>query len=176
MAQQGMPAQQYNNQLSSISRNQAGGLSAVGNSANPGANIASIVRQGNDATGTLNAQDAVMKNQNILRLLQERQTLAQQKDKAWDWNYQQKYLGNLAKSNALRGAGNADVNSGTNELESTALTGAKLGAGGDNGDITGNVGTPISQKTWDADTVSQNQQQAAATNGMWQYLNSNPNQ
>lgn len=135
MAQQGMPAQQYNNQQSSINRTQAGAIGALGNSANPGANLASIVRGGNDATGNLNAQDAVQRNNNMLNLLKERQTLAQQKDKAWDWNYQQKYLGNLAKSNALRGASNQNINSGLNEVEGTALTGAKLGAFGNSGRV-----------------------------------------
>jgi hypothetical protein len=128
MAQQGLPAQDYNNQLSAISRNQAGALSSLGNSANPGANLASVVRQGDVATGNLNAQDAVARNNNLLNLLKERQTLAQQKDKAWDWNYQQKYLGNLAKSNALRGSGNANINSGLSDLSGTALTSSKLGA------------------------------------------------
>ena len=91
MAQQGMPAQQYNNQLNSINQNQSGALQTLSRSSNPGANLASIVRQGDQATGNLNAQDAIQRNRNLLTLLQERQTLAGQKDKAWDWNYQQKY-------------------------------------------------------------------------------------
>lgn len=133
MAQQGIAAPAYNNQLNSISRNQAGGLASLSNSANPGGNIASIVRAGDDATSKLNAQDAVARNNNMLNLLKERTALAQQKDKAWDWNYQQKYLSNLAKSNALRGSGNSNINSGLNEVGSTAMSGAKLGAFGSNG-------------------------------------------
>lgn len=133
MAQEGMPAQQHNNSLNLINRNQGSGLQALQRSANPGANLVSLVRAGNDATNGLNAQDAAMRNQNLLKLLQERQILAQQKDKAWDWNYQQKYLGNLAKANALRGSSNANINSGLNELGGTGLTGAKLGAFNSNG-------------------------------------------
>lgn len=146
MSQQGLPAQDYNNQIAAINRNQSGALSSLGRSANPGANLASIVRQGDVATGNLNAQDAVARNNNLLNLLKERQTLAQQKDKAWDWNFQQKYLGNLAKSNALRGSGNANVNSGLSDLSGTALTGSKLGAFGNAPQATagqGLIDTPV---------------------------------
>lgn len=143
MSQEGLPAQQYNNSLNLINRNQGSGLQALQRSANPGANLASLVRAGDDATNGLNAQDAAMRNQNLLKLLQERQILAQQKDKAWDWNYQQKYLGNLAKANALRGSSNANVNSGLNELSGTGLAVAQLGAfkGNSTPDWQKNIGT-----------------------------------
>lgn len=118
MSQVGMPQQQYTNQLNSIQQNQAGALGALSNSANPGASLASIVRSGDAATGNLNAQDAVQRNQNLLRLLQERTVMAQQKDKVWDWNSKQKYLGNLAKSQALRGAGNANIAGGLGDISS----------------------------------------------------------
>lgn len=129
MSQQGIPAQAYNNQLSQIGQNQAGAVSALGKSANPGAGLASIVRQGDQATGNLNAQDALQRNRNMLTLLQERQTLAQQKDKQWDWNYQQKYLGNLAKSQALRTSGNSNISGALSDVSGTATTAMKLGAG-----------------------------------------------
>lgn len=128
MSQVGLPQQVYNNQLNNISRNQAGGLATLSQSGRSG-DIASIVRQGNDATNTLNGQDALARNRNLLQLLQERRQLATQKDKAWDWNYQQKYLGNLAKSNALRGAGNSNINGAFNELSGlgTTMLGQKTG-------------------------------------------------
>jgi hypothetical protein len=128
MAQQGIPAAAYNNQLNQINQNQAGALSTLGRSANPGANLASIVRQGDQATNNLNAQDAVARNRNMLQLLQERQQLAQQKDKAWDWNYQQRYLGNLAKSQALRQSANANINGALSDVSSGAVSLAALGA------------------------------------------------
>lgn len=128
MSQVGLPQQQYNNQLNNINQNQSAGISALNNSANPGANIASVVRAGDNATGALNAQDAVARNNNMLQLLKQRQVLAQQKDKAWDWNYQQKYLGNLAKSQALQGAGNANLNGALNDASSAATTLGKMGA------------------------------------------------
>jgi len=135
MAQTGLPEQQYNNQLNNIQRNQAGGLMAISRSANPGANVASILRTGNDSTNTLNAQDAMMRNRNLLNLLNQRMQLAQQKDKAWDWNHQQRYLQNLAKANAYRSAGNQSINSGVSEAAGTvtAANGAGAFSGGGGG-------------------------------------------
>lgn len=129
MAQVGMPAQQYNNQLNSIQRNEAGALSSFARTGG-GSEIASIVRQGNEATNKLNAEDAIARNRNMLNLLQQRQILAQQKDKAWDWNSQQKYLGLLAKSQAMKGAGYANINGAFNDLSSEATTLSNNGAFG----------------------------------------------
>lgn len=115
-AQVGTPQEQYNNQLNAINRNQAGGIQALGRSQNPAGSISSIVRAGNDASNTLNAQDAIARNRNLLNLMQQRQTLAQQKQGAWDWNSRQKYLGLLAKSQALRGASIQNVNGAFNDI------------------------------------------------------------
>lgn len=129
MSQQGIPAQAYNNQAQSIQQNQSQAVGALGRSANPGAGLAGIVRQGDQATSNLNAQDALTRNRNLMTLLQERTQLAQQKDKQWDWNYQQKYLGNLAKSQALRTSGNANIAGALNDASGTATTAAKLNSG-----------------------------------------------
>jgi hypothetical protein len=146
MAQQGIPAAAYTNQLNQINQNQAGALQALGRSANPGANLASIVRQGDQATNNLNAQDAIARNRNMLQLLQERQQLAQQKDKAWDWNYQQKYLGNLAKSQALRQSGNANIAGALSDVQGGGYMLNKMGAFGGNGGggSSNGLGAPIS--------------------------------
>lgn len=154
MAQQGIPAQAYNNQVSSINRNQAGATEALGRSANPGAGLASVVRAGNDATGDLNAQDAIQRNRNLLTLLQERQVLAQQKEKEWSWDHQQKYLGNLAKSQALRGAANSDINSGFSEIGSLGTT---VAGGGVTGGSTGGSGGFMSKGYADSTPVGADQ-------------------
>lgn len=133
IAQTGIPAPAYNNQLNSIQRSQAGGLAALSRSANPGANVASIVRQGDDATNQLNSQDAMMRNQNLMGLLNARLQLAQQKDKAWDWNYQQRYLSNLAKANQIRGAANSNINGAFGDTTGTATKLGQLNAFGGTG-------------------------------------------
>lgn len=138
MSQVGLPQEQYQNQANAINRNQAGGLASLTRTGNNAGGIASIVRAGNDANNTLNAQDAMARNRNLLNLLQERRQLANQRDKAWDWNYQQKYLGNLAKSNSIRGAANQNINGAFNELGGTGI--AMLGGGGSGGTGVGNFG------------------------------------
>lgn len=131
MSQTGIPQTAFNNQLNSINQNQASALNAF-NGNNGRTSLASIVRQGDNATGNLNAQDAVQRNQNMLNLLRQRTALAQQRDKAWDWNSQQKYLGNLAKSQALRGSANANINGAINDVGSLGSTiAANGGFGGD---------------------------------------------
>jgi hypothetical protein len=122
MAQTGMPSQQYNNSLNSINRNQTGGLLALSRSPNPSAGIASTIRAGNDATNSLDATSAGMRNQNILNLMRQRSILAQQKQNAFDYNNKDKYSENLAKSQALLGAGNQNINNGLNDVGSVAGT------------------------------------------------------
>jgi hypothetical protein len=116
MAQQGIPQQSYNNQVNAINRNQAGALMTLGRSANPGANLASIVRAGNDANNNLNAEDAMQRNRNTLALIQQRGILAQQKQNTFNYNYKDKYSENLAKSQALRGAETQNISGGLTDL------------------------------------------------------------
>lgn len=143
MAQEGIAAPAYNAQQNDIQRNQAGALNVLGKSANPGANLAAIVRQGDDATNKLNAQDSIERNRNMLGLLNARLQMAQQKDKAWDWNYQQRYLQNLAKANQLRGAANSNISSATSDVGGTATKLGQLGAFNGSSSSTGDQ-TPYS--------------------------------
>ena len=138
MSQEGIPQAAYNAQQTDIRANQANALHTIGGSANP-TNAAAIVRQGDQATGQLNAQDAIQRNRNLLTLLQERQTLAQQKDKQWDWNTRQKYLGNLAKSQALRTAGNSNISGAFSDISGGASAVAGNGGFG-GGSTTGTSG------------------------------------
>lgn len=116
MAQEGLPQAVINNQTNAINQNQAGAVGALSNSANPGAGLASIVRGGNQAMGNLNAQDAAARNKNTLALIQQRGILAGAKQNAWNYNYADKYSENLAKSQALRGAGTQNIAGGIGTL------------------------------------------------------------
>lgn len=109
MAQEGIPAEQYNNAVNGLNRNRASALMSLNNSANPGAGLASIVRAGNDAQSNLTAQDMAARNRNTLALLQQRGILGNQKQRAWQYNFADKYSENLAKSQALRGAGTQNI-------------------------------------------------------------------
>ncbi len=136
MSQVGTPQAAYNAQSNAINRNQASGLAALSRSANPSAGISATVRAGNDANAALNAQDAMARNRNLLNLLQERRILAGQKDKAWDWNHQQKYLGNLAKANSLRGSANYNIGGAFNDVGGLATAVVGNGGIGNKGGVT----------------------------------------
>lgn len=129
MAQQGIPQEEINRQLNSINQNQAGAVSSLSNSGNPGANLASIVRAGDNATGQLNAQQAAARNKNTLALIQQRGLLVGAKQNAWNYNYADKYSEQLAKSQALRGAGMQNEAGAANSLigAGSALAGAYTG-------------------------------------------------
>lgn len=105
LSQQGTPQVTYNNQENAINQNQGAAIASLNNSANPGANLASIVRAGDNASSTLNAQDAIARNKNTLLLMHQKGLLAGAKQNAFDYNYKDKYSEQLAKSQALRGAG-----------------------------------------------------------------------
>ena len=128
MAQQGIPQADYNNQANSINQNQGSAIASLNNSANPGANLASIVRAGDSATSNLNANDAIARNKNTLLLMQQRGLLAGAKQNAFDYNYKDKYSEQLAKSQALRGAGMQNEAGAAN-----ALIGAGTAVAGNGG-------------------------------------------
>lgn len=127
MAQIGMPQQQYNNQVNAINQNQAGAIAAQNNSANPGANLASIVRQGNAATGNLNAQDAAAKQNNQRFAIGQNGLMGQQKLAQQQYNNFDKYTENFNQAQAYRGAANANFQNGVNGA--SQLAGGLYGMG-----------------------------------------------
>lgn len=105
MAQQGLPAAEYNLVQQGINRNQSGVLRTLGRSANPGSGLAAVLRASNDANLRLNAQSGAVRQQNQRGVMQQRQIMAGQKQEAFDWNEKSQYLAKAAKAQALRGAG-----------------------------------------------------------------------
>lgn len=130
LSRQGLPQEVINNQTNAIDQNQAAAVGALSNSGNPGSNLASIVRQGNAAKGNLNAEDAAARNRNTLMLIKQRGILAGAKQNAWNYNYADKYSEQLAKSEALRGAGMQNEAGAANSLigAGTAIAGRGLNA------------------------------------------------
>ncbi len=116
MAQIGLPQQQYNNQVNAINQNQAGAVAALSNSNNPGANLASVVRAGNTATGNLNAQDASARQGNQRLFLNENSQLGQQNLAAQQYNKFDKYTENFNQAAALQGAANQNIQNGVNGI------------------------------------------------------------
>lgn len=122
MAKIGLPQQQYNNQVNAILGNQAGAVSALGNSANPGAGLASIVRGGNAAFGNLNAQDAAARQANQRYAIAQNSALGNQKLQEQQYNQFDKYSENFNRAQALRGSSSQDLQNGINGA-------AQIGAG-----------------------------------------------
>lgn len=112
MAQTGIPTQQYNNQLNSINRNQAGAIGALGQSANPSGGLASIVRAGDDANNKLNGQDATARQANQRYAIGQNGILGQQELAAQQYNKFDKYSENFNKAAALQGASNQNLQAG----------------------------------------------------------------
>lgn len=114
MAQIGLPQQAYNNQQNAIASNQAGAVSALNNSGNPGGNLAAIVRAGNNSIGQLNAQDALARQQGTRGVMVANNAIANQRLQSQQYNDFDKYSENFNRSQALKSASNADWNNAFN--------------------------------------------------------------
>lgn len=128
MAVQGLPQQVYNNQINGINQNQAAGIQAASRSANPG-NIASVVRQGDQAIAGLDAQDAQARQNNQRYYIQQNrelggQELAKQQNDVFD-----KYTRNFNQMQAYRGASMQNFNSAAGDIGQLGMMGANYALG-----------------------------------------------
>lgn len=146
MALIGMPQQQYNNQLNNIQQNQAGAIGALSRSANPGAGLASIVRGGDNATNQLNAQDAMMRQDNQRYMIGQNAQLAQQKLAKQQYDKFDKYTENFNQAAALRGAANQNLQNGITGAAQMATNLYAINEGG--GFSSGNNKASNEPPTW----------------------------
>ena len=114
-ARVGLPQQQYNQASQNFQRNQAGVLRQFARTGGRG-NLGGIMRAGNDATLGLDVADASARMANQRQTYGMRNQLAQQQNNVWDWNNKTPYMQNLAKEQALRGAGMQNQMGGFNDL------------------------------------------------------------
>lgn len=141
----GMQSQQYNNALQNTQRNLNAGLRMLGRSRSP-VGLASLVRAQNDATLQLDAQDANMRSANQRMLMQQRGILGAQHKDAFNWNQKENYLGQLARAQALKGAGMQNMAGGLQSagmLGMTALQGESMSSGGSQGQYPDMAGKSI---------------------------------
>lgn len=127
MAQIGLPTQQYNNQRNAINQGQASGIASLNNSANPGANIAAVVRAGDNANNQLNAQDATARQNNQRFAIGQNAQLGQQELAKQQYNDFDKYTEQFNRAQAYRGASNANIQNGINGA--SQLAGGLYGMG-----------------------------------------------
>lgn len=124
-AAEGLPSQQYEQAMKNIQRQQMTALRSSNERRGGIANIGRIQSGTNDATMNLDVADAQARQQN-------QRTLAQYKDKAWDWNKRQKFERNYDYGMNLLGAGNQNSAAATDQIVSGIGFGANalLGDGG----------------------------------------------
>lgn len=139
MAQIGLPQQQYNNQMQGIQQTQTGAVNALSHSANPGAGLASIVRGGNNAIGSLNAADAQSRQQNQRYAIQQNAQLGQQELAKQQYDKFDKYSENFNQAAALRSAANSNLNNGINSASQLA-GGLAQNYAGTHGGFSGTMG------------------------------------
>lgn len=135
MAQVGTPQAQYNNQQQAIDRNQAGALRLLGNGNMPNSSLQSTLRASNDATGNLNVQDAVNRQQNQRFAIGQNGILANEQNRVWDWNKRQRYLQNGRAAAELMRSGSQDMSQSLDNISSIG----QMAMSGDNRDSTPNT-------------------------------------
>lgn len=105
MALEGMPAEQKQQYVQNLQRSTMFGLNAMNDRKAGLAGLSSLVQNQNDAYGNLLSMDAQARQQNQQLLMQQRENMAQYKDKQFDFNKVQPYLQKAQAAQALQGAG-----------------------------------------------------------------------
>jgi len=122
MAQRGLPQQQYNNAVNGINQNNAAGLATLSRSANPGAGVAALTRQSDNAHAGLDASDAAARDNNQRFFINQNaqvgnQQLAKQQNDVFD-----KYTRDFNQVQAYRGAAQDNYNNAVNGAQGLGMT------------------------------------------------------
>jgi len=108
MSNVGLAQEQYDAAVQGQNQNLTAALKASGRTGR-NTNVGGILRQANEATLKLNAADAAARQQNQRLLIQQRQVLAGEEQRVWNWNKAQPYLKMSQRIAALRNAGNQNM-------------------------------------------------------------------
>ena len=112
LALQGIPESQKMDYINNIMRSGAYGLNQLSSRSGGLQGITALNQNQNDAFLKMAAMDANARLANMKDLYNIRQNIADYKDKAWQFNKQNPYYENVAKSQALIGAGMQNVSQG----------------------------------------------------------------
>lgn len=121
MANTGLPDEQYNLALQNINRNQAGALRVAQTSGRP-VNIASILRQSNDAVARLDAQDSAARMANQRTLMGANTALAGERNRLFNWDREQ-YMMALQQIAGMRQSGANNIFGSIGLLSNVAMGG-----------------------------------------------------
>lgn len=137
-ANNGMPAEQYNQAKQNIARNQNATIQASSDNRGGLMVLPQVQQQSNDAVLNLDVANATARRQAQQQQIQQNNVLGTWQDKVWGWNKQQKYLEQAAAARAMLGAGQANLWSG---IDRTVGSGLKLAGtiGGGSGKIGGDI-------------------------------------
>ena len=113
---EGMPEDVRNRYIDQLTRTMATGLQALGDRRGGIAGVAGLARTATDANRDLAAMDAQQRQQQEANLMNARQTMANYKDKAFDWNEKQKYLEEAQAKQALSGAAIQNITGSANNV------------------------------------------------------------
>lgn len=116
MGRQGLPQQQYNLGLQNINRNQSAALGALSRSANPNAGLQGLLRASNDATMGLDVQNANARLNNQRFAFGQRNNLANEQQRVFDWNQKGKYLEEAQAASQQINAGKQNAMGGLTDL------------------------------------------------------------
>ncbi len=135
MALEGLPDEQKAQFVSNIQRSQQFGLQGLSDRKAGIAGLGSIVQSGNDSYNNLLGQDAAARQRNQGILMNQRNQMAEYKDKAFGINQMEPYQQKAAAVRALTGAGTQNVFSGLTDIAQGALRLPKFGGMNNTGGI-----------------------------------------
>lgn len=130
MGRQGMPQQQYNLGLQNIGRNQSAALGALSRSANPNAGLQGLLRASNDATMGLDVQNANARLGNQRFAFGQRNALANEQERVWNWNKRDKFLSEADVAAQQIGSGKQNAFNSLTDLSVLGQTAIAGGLGG----------------------------------------------
>lgn len=133
MGRTGLPQEQYNRSFQNIGRNQAVALNSLSRSANPGAGLQGLLRASNDATMGLDAQDANARLQNQRFAFGQRNNLAQEQQRVWNWNQKSRFQEEAQAASQQIGSGKQNAFGALTDLSTlgqNALASGSIGGQG----------------------------------------------
>jgi hypothetical protein len=128
-ANSGLPSEQYLKQKRDIDRNARRAIETATSRRSALSVVGATQQAADDATLDLNSADARQRLANEKNLQQQNQVLAGYRDKEFEWNKKGLYVEKANAIRALKGAANANINSGINTIVGAGTTFASLKAG-----------------------------------------------
>jgi hypothetical protein len=148
-AMEGLPEEQKQAYLDNLNRSAGYSLSNMTSRRGGLAGLGQIDQQMNQGYGNLLAMDSQARQQNIGRVFEQNQNMANYRDQAFQFNKVNPYYETLAESQALQGAGMQNIGSGFN-----SGAGASMNYGG--GASNGSTGKQFSTQNPNSMTGMQN--------------------